>query len=100
MIISRSRHQTCLRQPSPVFDSDERLTMRFRSIVQRTCGVASLVVCVLATPEAAHAGPVRPLYLSTGSEIAVIQGISVVDSWATGDQEYSIAVNTTVRTWS
>jgi hypothetical protein len=74
--------------------------MRYRSMVQPACKAASLIVCVLATQAVTFAGPVRPLYLSTGSDISVIQGISVVDSWATGEQEYTIAVDTTVRTWS
>jgi hypothetical protein len=48
----------------------------------------------------AQAGPVSPLYLTTGSQVYVIQGTGVVDSWPSGEQEYSIAVDTTVRTYS
>jgi hypothetical protein len=61
---------------------------------------ALVVAVVVGFGEIAHAGPIRPLYLSTGTEIHVIQGGSVIDSWLTGDQEYSIAVNTTLKTWS
>jgi len=48
----------------------------------------------------AEAGPVSPLYLTTGSQVYVIQGTGVVDSWPSGEQEFSIAVDTTVRTYS
>ena len=75
--------------------------MRHRLVVQRACEAVFFLAWVLAVPAVALGGPVRPLYISTGSEISVIQGISVVDSWtAPGEQEYSMAVNTTVRTWS
>ena len=59
-----------------------------------------LVACVFAAQNTAQAAPTSRLYLSTGSQVAILEGGTVVDSWITGDQEYSIAVDTTVQTWS
>ncbi|MGH8638878.1 MAG: PEP-CTERM sorting domain-containing protein [Burkholderiales bacterium] len=66
------------------------------------CGrmLAPLVALVAAFAEMAVAGPTSPLYLSTGTQIQVLQGESVLDSWPTGEQEYSIAVDTTLKTWT
>lgn len=61
---------------------------------------ALLLAYVFAAQGAAQAAPTSRLYLSTGSQISVLEGNTVVDSWVTGEQEYSIAVDTTVRTWA
>jgi len=74
--------------------------MRRQSVVHCACRVALVLALVLSFGEIAQAGPIRPLYLSTGSQVQVLVGSSIVDSWTTGDQEFSIAVNTTVKTWS
>jgi WD40 repeat protein len=74
--------------------------MRWQSVVRCAGGIALLSIFVLASSEMAQAGPSRPLYFSTGSQIQVFTGGGIVDSWITGEQEYSIAVNTTVKTWS
>jgi len=74
--------------------------MRRQSVVRCASGVTLLSIFVLASSEMAQAGPSRPLYLSTGSQIQVMTDGGIVDSWITGEQEYSIAVNTTVKTWS
>lgn len=59
-----------------------------------------LVACASFAPGAAWAGPTSRLYLSTDSQIAVLEGTTIVDSWVTGEQEYALAVDTTVRTWA
>ena len=61
---------------------------------------ARMMPLVVAFGSMGQAGPISPLYLSTGAQIQVIQGGSILDSWPTGDQEFSVAVNTTVKTWS
>jgi hypothetical protein len=61
---------------------------------------ALITTSLVAFAEMAQAGPVSPLYLTTGSQIYVIQATSNVDSWPAGEQEYSIAVDATVRTYS
>ena len=60
---------------------------------------ALVTTSLVAFAEMAQAGPVSPLYLTTGSQIYVIQATSSVDSWPAGEQEYPIAVDATVRTY-
>jgi len=70
------------------------------SIVQCISKVSAVVIVVFSLVDIVQAGPARPLYLSTGSQIQVLQFNSIIDSWTTGEQEFSIAVDMTVRTWS
>jgi hypothetical protein len=56
-------------------------------LLQRICWAAALAACVLLPHFTAQAVSTSPLYLSTGSQIAVLEGSSVVNSWVTGDQE-------------
>jgi hypothetical protein len=71
-----------------------------QSVTQCSRMLAPLVALVVAFAEMAVAGPTSPLFLSTGTQIQVLQGGSVLDSWPTDEQEYSIAVGTTLKTWS
>jgi len=70
------------------------------SVVQCISKVSAVVIVVFSLVDIVQAGPARPLYLSTGSQIQVLQFNSIIDSWTTGEQEFSIAVDMTVRTWS
>ena len=69
-------------------------------VVRGTRWSVLLVACAFFAHAAARAEPTSRLYLSTGSEIAILEGSTIVDSWVTGEQEYSLAVDTTVRTWA
>jgi len=62
--------------------------------------LSSVIGLAVALAEMAHALPVSPLYVSDGQQIQVFQGFGVIDSWLTGEQEYSIAVSSNVKTWS
>lgn len=62
--------------------------------------VGCLFAAAAASLNLAQAGPLSTLYLSTGSTIEVMVGNAVVNTWTTGDQEFSLAVDTTVKTWS
>ena len=59
-----------------------------------------ILALAVAFSTSTKAGPLSPLYLSTGSTVEVLQSTTILDSWSTGEQEYSIAVQGTVRTWS
>jgi len=60
-----------------------------------------LVAALLLSAGTAFAGPISPLYLSTGTNIYVRQGNAQIDTWATiSPNEGALAVNSTVRTYS
>jgi len=62
--------------------------------------LSSVIGLAVALAEMAHAGPISPLYVSDGEQIQVFQGLGIIDSWLTGEQEFSIAVSSNVKTWS
>jgi len=62
--------------------------------------LSSVIGLAVGLAEMVHAGPISPLYVSDGEKIQVFQGLGVIDSWLTGEQEFSIAVSSSVKTWS
>jgi hypothetical protein len=57
-----------------------------------------LAALALFASAAAEAGPISPLYITTGSgTVYVIQGDAVINSWNTSPEEYALAVDTTVK---
>jgi hypothetical protein len=67
--------------------------------MRRTSIWMGALTLLLAATGKAQAGPISALYLGSGSQIHVVQGSSIVNSWAApGNNEHAIAVDSTVRT--
>lgn len=68
---------------------------------QRWAAVAICGGAMLLGASTALAGPTSALYMSNGNSISVRQGDVFINTWATtSPDEYSLAINSTVRTYS